>query len=55
MSDIDELCRGCSCYFYPGTEICPHCGADVAEAHAADHMQAARRATSALNELPVHL
>lgn len=23
------LCRGCTCYVYVGTELCPHCGADV--------------------------
>lgn len=42
------LCRGCNCYVFPGTELCPHCGADVpARQQAHDLLLAnARRAST---------
>lgn len=45
-----DLCRGCHCYIYDDEEICPHCGADVAEA-AENYEQDEARRNALIKEL----
>jgi len=45
-----EICRGCDCYIWPGEELCPHCGAVIAE-KAAEHEQETERLAELKSEL----
>uniref|UniRef100_A0AAU2JYT0 GDL motif peptide-associated radical SAM/SPASM maturase n=1 Tax=Streptomyces sp. NBC_00049 TaxID=2903617 RepID=A0AAU2JYT0_9ACTN len=47
------LCRGCACYVFPGTEDCPHCGADVParQREYESALAAARRASARLTRI----
>ncbi|QGZ50290.1 radical SAM protein [Streptomyces sp. QHH-9511] len=48
-----DLCRGCNCYVYSGTRLCPHCGADVQERRRAyeSALDEARHASARLTSL----
>ena len=48
------LCRGCHEYIYPHETVCPHCGAQIAEAEL-HYQEAARRRAQVMTDLRVLL